>query len=273
MENELNTTGPVGQLVSRTKTLFRKVRNFGILVGFMFGMDEPARRSLDEFRTTATYLPLPGTVGELRGYSSLTVVADYHLESHATRDRNVLPMVVKFESRPGKIPFERLADEQKNEDLARRYLDRFMPQTYRLIGHGIRNEPSALVYQQRIEGKPLHQIRFRDIRDNAPLLQNLKEFCDAVLQMHQEMGQVPDLAGSLPRVDWLTNMFWRSRHVFLDFKTNCVWLVDTGFQSGQESTNEGPMVARFRTWLRLQTLRWYRRKLSKRLTALNRSFR
>jgi hypothetical protein len=258
--------------MQRLDALIRKLRNFGILVGYLVGKDAPAYQYLENFRQTATQLPIPGAVGGLCGYSSLTVVAHYDLASQVTRGQKVQPMVVKFESRPGKITFGRLADEQKNETLARKYLDGFMPPTYRLIGHGIRNEPSALVYQQRIEGKPLCQVRFRDIRDNAPLLQSLSKFCDAVLQMHQEVGQVPDLAGSLPRVDWLTNLFWRSRHVFLDFEMNRVWFVDTGFQSGQESTNEGPMVARFRTWLRLQTLKWYQRKLCRRLAALNRSF-
>jgi len=272
MRDEPSTAGLVGRFMSRTRALFRKARNFGVLVGFMFGMDEPARRSLHQFRTTATQLPVPGAVGELCGYSSLTVVAGYHLVSQATRGRNVPPMVVKFESRPGKISFERLADEQRNETLARRFLDEFMPQTYRLIGHGMRNEPSALVYQQRVEGKPLRQVRFRAIRDNVPLLQNLDGFCESVLQMYRDTGHMPDLAGSLPRVDWLTNLLWRSRHIFLDFGTNRVWLVDTGFQSGQESTDEGPMVARFRTWLRLQTLKWYQRKLRRRLIKLKRSF-
>lgn len=256
--------------MQRLGALIRKLRNFGILVGYLLGKDAPAYQYLEEFRQTATWLPIPGTVGGLCGYSSLTVVAGYHLASQVTRGRNMPPIVVKFESHPGKIPFERLADEQKNETLARKYLDRFMPQTHRLIGHGVRNKPSALVYQQRIEGKPLRQVPFRDIRDNAPLLQNLNEFCDAILQMHQEMGQVPDLAGSLPRVDWLTNLFWHSRHVFLDSETNRVWLVDTGFRSGQESTAEGPMVARVRTWIRLQTLKWYQRRLRRRLVALKR---
>ena len=260
------------ELVQKLGALVRKLENFGILVGYLVGRDEPAYQYLDEFRQTATQLPVPGIVERLYGYSSLTVVAGYDLASQVTRGQDAQPLVVKFESRPGKISFERMADEQKNEGLARRYLDRFMPQTHRLIGHGIRNAPSALVYQQRIEGRPLRRVPFRAIRDNAPLLQNLNEFCDAVLQMYRETGQMPDLAGSLPRVDWLTNLFWRSRHVFLDFETNHVWLVDTGFQSGQESTDKGPMIARFRTRLRLITLKCYRKKLRWRLAILRRSF-
>ena len=256
--------------MQRLGALIQKLGYFGILVGYLLGKDEPAYRYLEEFRRTAIRLPIPGTVGELCGYSSLTVVADYHLASQVTQSQNIPPLVIKFESRPGKISFERLADEQNNETLARRYLDKFMPPTYRLIGHGIHNRPSALVYQQRINGKPLRRVRFGDIRDNVLLLKDLNEFCDAVLRMHQENGQVLDLAGSLPRVDWLTNLFWRSRHVFLDFEINRVWCVDTGFQSGQESTGEGPMIARFRTWVRLQTLKWYQRKLRRRLATLKR---
>lgn len=260
--------------MQRLDALTRKLRIFGILVGYLLGKDAPAYQYLEEFRQTATQLPIPGTVGGLCGYSSLTVVASYELTSQVIRGRDVQPpMVVKFESRPGKIPFERLADEQKNEILTRQYVDRFMPKTYRLIGHGLRNLPSALVYQQRVKGKPLRRVRFRDIRNNLQLLQSLEEFCDAVLRMHRETGQVPDLAGSLPRVDWLTNVFWRSRHIFMDFEANRVWFVDTGFQSGQESTREGPIVARFRTWFRLQTLKWYQRKLRRRLCVLNRQSR
>lgn len=247
--------------VQRLGALIQKFRNFGILVGYLLGKDAPAHQYLEEFRQTATQQPVPGKLGRLRGYSSLTVVADYDVVIKTAQHEFVCPMVVKFESRPGKIPLRRLVDEQKNEELGRRYLGKFMPKAFRVIGHGMRNEPSALVYQQRVEGKLLRHTALGEITGNRRLLENLLEFCDAVLKMHTETGQVPDLAGTLPRVDWLTNIFWFSKHIVLNLESGDVWLVDTGAQSGQESTREGPLIARFRTQFRLQTLKLYERRL------------
>ncbi len=214
---------------------------------------------LEEFRCSANGMPVHGKVGLLRGYSSQTVVADLDWQN----DCDGTPwgdgsLVVKFEIYPGQISRERLTAELCSEQFARRYLDRFMPMTLRIIGHGMRNAPSALVYQTRVPGKLLRKVSEREIRSNPRLRANLIEFCDRVWAMGKETGRIPDIAGTLPRVDHLTNFFWWSRNVMVDSATGGVWLVDTGWKAGQEQLTSGPLRPRLRTWVRLLSLRLFR---------------
>jgi GT2 family glycosyltransferase len=232
---------------------------------FMAGDADPALGYLERFRRTAGRQPVSAQVGDLRGYSSQTAVADLHLltplpvaSPWAGED-----LVVKFELYPSHILHERLAAERRNELLARRYLDRFMPATLRVIGHGLDGLSSALVYQPRVSGKLLRQTSWHEIRDNPRLQRNLLEFCDCVWQMAQEVGRIPDIAGTLPRIDHLSNFFWRSRNVMVDPAAGDVWLVDTGWKEGQELLHGGPWRPRLRTRFRLWTLRLLRWRVAR----------
>lgn len=237
-------------------------------IKYLLGDDSPAWEFLEQFRQTATQQPVVGRLGELRGYSSMTVVADYDIPVQAgeSSTEEYAAWVVKFETRPGKFTCQRLVMEYRHECLARVYLDRFIPKTLRVIGHGLRNEASVLVYQQRAPGKQLRQISWREIAENPRLCVNLLEFCDGVLQMSRETGQVPDLSGTLPRVDHFSNIFWLSRNIVVDPLSAAVWLVDVGGKKGEESLRGGPLRSRLRTWFRLQTMRFFRWRVARFLT-------
>jgi hypothetical protein len=96
------------------------------------------------------------------------------------------------------------------------------------------------------------------ITSNSALARDLVSFCDAVDAMSQETGRTPDLAGTLPHIDHLSNLFWRSRNVLIDAHSSRVWLVDTGWKGNEESIREGKTRSRLRTWIRLQTMRLFR---------------
>ena len=231
---------------------------------FMAGDADPARGYLERFRRTAGRQPVSAQVGDLRGYSSQTAVADLRLLTPlpSTSPWAGGNLVVKFELYPGHISHERLAAERRNELLARRYLDRFMPATLRVIGQGLDDQPSALVYQPRVSGQLLRQTSWREIRDNPRLQRNLIEFCDRVWQMAHETGSIPDIAGTLPRIDHLTNFFWRSRNAMVDPAAGDVWLVDTGWKEGRELLHAGPWRPQLRTRFRLWTLRLLRWRIA-----------
>jgi hypothetical protein len=239
-----------------------QVRLHRAIVQFRFfvGDTRSADHFLELFRRATPCQPVRGTVGKLRGYSSQTAVADFDLASPVTDGSSWGDgrLVVKFELYPGHISSERLAMERRNERLARQFLDEFMPVTLRIIGHGIGGRSSALVYQRRVPGKLLRHTSWRELRENAPLQANLVKFCDQVTRMGQELGRIPDLAGTLPHIDHITNLFWRSRNIMVDPPSGQVWLVDTGWKDGQELLSNGPLRQRLRTRFRLATLRFFR---------------
>lgn len=230
---------------------------------FLGGQCGPARRYLEALSRTGNLLPVPGRLGEVRGFSSQTVVADLDLaptpsEKSPWRDGK---LVIKFEIFPNQISAERLAAEARNEMFARKYIDEYMPATLRLIGHGIDCVPSALVYQRRVPGRMLRDISWDEICSNTALQSNIVAFCDQVILMARETGRIPDVAGTLPRVDHLGNFFWNSRNIVADTGSGGVWLVDTGWKDGQELLHTGPLRQRLRTWLRLYTLSFFRWRL------------
>ena len=245
---------------SLARWISRKAQNGAIQLRYLLGDDTPARRFLSQYKETATQQPVSGHLGGLRGHGSQTVVVDFNLayECSSNSPWRGGNLVLKFEAWPGVIPQRRLAAECRNERLARAYLDRFMPTTLRVIGHGLRNEPSAMTYQQRVQGKPLRLVLWSAIASNSVLSRELVEFCDAILTMSRETGRIPDLAGTLPHIDHLSNLFWRSRNIVVDIDSNRVWLVDTGWKDGEESLREGRLRSRLRTWFRLQTMRLFR---------------
>lgn len=236
-----------------------RFRRAVVQLRFQAGDAGPAQRYLEIFRRTATLQPVKGKLGSLRGYSSQTAVADFDLATPIDSDSpwGDGRLVVKFEIYPGHIPAERLAMERRNEMLARRYLAEFMPVTLRVLGNGLENQTSALVYQRRVTGKLLRRTSWREIRESPLLQARLTEFCERVLQMAQELGRIPDIAGTLPRIDHFTNIFWRSRNIMVDPPTGQVWLVDTGWKDGQELLREGALRQRLRTRFRLMTLRYF----------------
>lgn len=247
----------------------RKLHSGQMQLRYLLGDDSPAHSFLRQFRQTATQTPVPGQLGQLRGHGSQTVVVDMNFSPdtgcHSVWASGAL--VLKFERIPGIIPEQRLADERKNELLARQYLNRFMPPTLRVIGHGIENKPSALTYQQRIEGKRLRDISWRNICNNDELAKEVINFCQSVETMSRETGKIPDLAGTLPHADFLSNLFWRSRNILVDLDAGRIWLVDTGWKAGEERLREGSWRGRLRTRFRLYTMRlfhwWILRRLAR----------
>ncbi len=224
----------------------------------------PALRYLEEFRRSATQLPIAAPVGALRGYSSLTVVADLIPDGVAS-EMTVAPSVLKFDTRPGKISWQRLSAEQRHDKLARQYLKEFTLPTLRVWGHGMDNKPSALVVQTCVLGTRLRDMPWRALAWQPHLAENLASLCRAVHQMWKHTGQLPDLAGTLPRVDYLTNLFWRSRHIILDESTGRVWLVDPTWKPGEETLRSGSPYQRTRTLLRLISMNWFGRRLERHL--------
>lgn len=231
---------------------------------YLFGDVSPAHRFHGQFNRTSLHSPVPGCLGHVRGHGSQTVVADFELsyDSPAWQSRN---LVLKFERIPGIISHARLATELKNEQLARNYLDEFMPPTLRVIGHGINDRPSALTYQRRVDGDQLRNVPLPRLLTNVETAKQMVAFCDAVVQMSEATGQTPDLCGTLLYLDQLSNLFWRSRNVLVDFSNNMVWLVDTGWKDGEESLVRGPLRSRLRTRFRLRSLRYYRWRLRRAL--------
>jgi|GEM_PF-6868203 len=256
---------PVAPLLSWLHLKFRRAL---IEINYLVGNDAPAMRFLDEFSATATKLPIRigGTLGQLRGHGTQTVVVDLSLPSSGI-DQADDQVVLKFEIYPGAISLARLAAESRNEKRARQYLDQFMPKTLRVLGHGLRNATSALTLQQRVNGVQLREVTWSAIASSPALCHELIRFCNGVLLMANETGRVPDLAGTLPRVDHLTNIFWRSRNILVDADCCRVWLVDTGWKEGEESLREGKLRSRLRTRFRLATLRSFRRLLLRWLQA------
>lgn len=240
--------------------LRRKLKTLSMQLRYVLGDDSPAFHFHEQFRRTSLHPPVPGRLGQVRGHGSQTVVADFELsyESPVWRMRQ---LVLKYERIPGIIPRARLADELRNEKLARCYLGSFMPATLRVVGHGMNNQPSALTYQQRIDGEQLRNVPLRRLLANVEICRQMVAFCDAVMQMAKSTGQTPDLCGTLPRLDHLSNLFWRSRNVLVDFRNNKVWLVDTGWKEGEESLVQGRLRSRIRTRFRLMSLRFYRWRL------------
>ena len=245
--------------------LRRKIRRGLVEIRYLLGDDKPAREYLEQFRKSATRLPVSGQLGELRGHGSQTVVVDFDVMDYEGGVWGNGALVLKFEIYPGEIPRQRLSEEYKNECLARIYLDEYMPPTIRFIGHGLQNLSSAITLQKRIEGKMLRDVPWRNLKNNEKLNRELIQFCDAVLAMSKETGQIPDIAGTLPRIDHLSNIFWYSRNIVIETKTDKVWLVDTGWKKGEESLVSGRLRSRLRTWFRLQTLRLFRWRLIRNL--------
>ena len=239
-----------------------KYKRAMVEIHYLTGSDAPAYEFLEEFKRTSTLLPVRATIGALRGHGTQTIVADLNFNrQEVSCITDTAAWVLKFEIYPGTIIHQRLAAENKHEYLARQYLNSFMPKTLRIIGHGLHNHPSALTFQQRVTGIPLRSVSWRSIARNPILCNELLRFCDAVLKMADETGQVPDLAGTLPRIDHLSNIFWRSRNILIDTMSLRVWLVDTGWKDGEESLKEGKLRSRARTWFRLFTLRFFRFRL------------
>jgi N-acetylglucosaminyl-diphospho-decaprenol L-rhamnosyltransferase len=242
--------------------LWLRIHKLRTFTCYLRGDATPALVYLDALRRDASQLPICGRLGGLRGFSSQTVVTDIDIvpvpPGPLWHDQH---LVLKFETNPGEISPGRLAGERRNAMLARSYLDRFMPPTLRVIGHGIAGRASAMTFQQRIDGKLLRKIRWSDICSNPHLQANLIAFCDAVIKMGCETGRIPDIAGTLPRVDHLTNFFWNSRNVMANPASGDVWLVDTGWKEGQELLRGGALRARLRTHVRLYTLRLFRWRL------------
>lgn len=231
-------------------------------IHYLAGSDAPAQAFLREFGRTATRLPFAGNIGSLVGHGTQTVVASLVGPSGARSIEASDGWVVKFEIYPGTISLSRLVSENSNEMLARRYLDRFMPPTLRIVGHGLGNRPSALVLQQRVRGLQLRRIPWDRIRQNRRLCSELVDFCDGVIAMARDTQQIPDLAGTLPRVDHLSNLFWRSRNIVIDLPVARVWLVDTGWKDGEECLDRGRLRSRIRARVRLISLCLFRRRLA-----------
>lgn len=247
--------------------LQRKIRRGSVEIRYLFGDDAPAHKYYRHFKLTATKQPVPGLVGPLRGHGSQTVVVDFDLISKLTKPSRWGSgnLVLKFEIYPGDISFQRFVSENQKERLARTYLDQFMPATLRVIGHGLNNEPSILTYQKRVAGRTLRNVSWREISTRPSLCEELIQFCDAVLVMSQKTRQIPDIAGTLPRVDHLSNIFRLSRNIVVDLRAEKVWLVDTGWKDGQESLIEGSLRSRWRTRFRLYSMQLYRWRLNRKL--------
>jgi hypothetical protein len=243
----------------------RKVRRGSVEIRYLLGDDTPAQEYRRKFQLTATKQPVPGLVGDLRGHGSQTVVVDFDLRARLNKLSawDTKAMVLKFEIYPGEISLQRFASENRNERLARTYLDRFMPATLRIIGHGLNDEPSVLTYQKRIEGRALRHVSWREIGVRPSLCKEMIQFCTAVLVMSQETGQIPDIAGTLPRIDHLSNIFRWSRNIVVDLEAEKIWLVDTGWKDGQESLVEGSLRSRWRTRFRLYSLQFFRWRLAR----------
>jgi hypothetical protein len=241
-------------------------RRAKVQIKYLMGDGTPAQEFLELFRQTAIHQPLPGKVGKLRGYSSMSVVADYAITNTTLSAKfKKQNWVVKFETQPGRFLFNRLKAENHHEILCRRYLNPYIPKTLRVIGHGLRNKASVLTYQHRVDGLQFRDVRWTEINANPKLCENLLEFCERVLLMCRETGQVPDLCGNLPRLDWFSNIFWLSRNILIDKNTGDVWLVDPGGKEGEESLFSGPLMSKMRTHFRLYTMLFFRWKLSRQI--------
>lgn len=242
----------------------RKAESFLMQLCYLLGDDSPAHRFLHEFGRTSTVQAVPGQLGELCGHGSQTVVAGFRV-AHPSDAWQGDKLVLKFEIIPGIIPQSRLATELRNERHARQYLDAFLPRTLRILGHGMHNAPSALTYQEHVDGKRLRDVTWEELVQHPAAARQLVRFCDAVDRMARQTGQTPDLCGTLAHFDQLSHRFWRSRNIIVDLSDNQVWLVDTGWKDGEESLRHGRLSSRFRTWFRLQTMRSFRRRLARML--------
>lgn len=260
MSSSLRTSGlsPLVDLVTR------KAKSFVLQLRYLLGDDSPADAYLQQFRRTSTLQAVPGEVGQLIGHGSQTVVVGLRA-THRSPSWETDELVLKFEIIPGIIPESRLAAERRNELRAREYLDHFLPATLRIVGHGMDNAPSAMTYQPRVGGKRLRHVSWGELVAHPSVAHQLIRFCDAVDDMAQETGQTPDLCGTFAHFDQLSHRFWRSRNVMVDLGDSRVWLVDTGWKDGEESVRQGPLFSRVRTWFRLQTMRFFRWRLARKL--------
>jgi|GEM_PF-5665311 len=134
--------------------------------------------------------------------------------------------VVKEGIHPEANTFEQLKQDKEDFEAFSVYLERFLPETYHIRGHGSDGKPCNIVRQRKIKGRPLAELSDEEVFGNNEVRSQLREFFEQCDKMWDEIGRVPDICG--PEGDIVKGLNPRyARNILVEDATNKVWLVDT----------------------------------------------
>ncbi len=120
-----------------------------------------------------------------------------------------------------KIPLSQTAEDinllqtRKNHLLLKRYLGSLLPQT--------KFASSGVVIQERIEGRPLKEISWKEIKKSKELSKDLLKLVEGIIKLREETGKLVEIFGK-------KRFWWRSHpkntdNIIID-QSNKPFLVD-----------------------------------------------